>query len=224
MQQDVFDAILTSLPEQRCTVSLQGEGEPALHPHFISMAKQVIKAGHVPYTITNGSRINPAVIAELFPQIGVSLDTFDPEEAHRIGRYDLQQVVANLDRLIVRMGPERIILHTVDYGQEMEPFTKFVQSKGISRHIIQPLQTKHDYRVKYNDIPLQQLEPTYHLRCRYLQQPIMRYFDVTGREMPCCYIKDATQFVSTDNTRREMQQGKLPDCCVGCREITTRVQ
>lgn len=222
MEQDVFDAILTTLPVKRCTVSLQGEGEPMLHPRFVAMAKQVIDAGHIPYTITNASRLDPETVSELFPQIGISLDTSDPDEAQRIGRGDLQQVVANLDHLIACVGPDRIILHTVNYGQQLETLRKFAHARGISRHIVQPLQTKHDYHVKYANIPLQRAKPVYHLRCRYLQQPRMRYFDVTGLEMPCCYIKDTGQFVSLEHTRTTMRQGQLPNCCIGCREIAMR--
>ncbi|ACM21670.1 radical SAM domain iron-sulfur cluster-binding oxidoreductase [Geotalea daltonii FRC-32] len=219
---DLFNTILASLPLEPCTISLQGEGEPTLHPHFISMAKQVIEAGHIPYTITNCSCLDASVIAEVFPQIGVSLDTLDPGEAQRLGRHDLRQVVENLDRLLQRMGPDRVILHTVNYGQQMERFTKLVESRGFSRHIVQPLQMKDDYRKRYCNVPVgpQGWKSAHYLGCRYLQQPLMRYFDVNGREMPCCYIKDASKFVSTDHARSVMGQGRVPDCCAGCREIT----
>jgi len=225
MQQDVFDTILASLSEGRCTVSLQGEGEPTLHPAFISMAKQVAEVGKIPYTITNCNRLDPVTIAELFPQIGVSLDTVDHEEAQRIGRYDLNQVLSNLDRLLTRMGPDRIIVHTVNYGQPMEQLRRFMHKKGLGRHVVQELQEKDDYRQRYPDHPAQSGdELIYHYRCRYLQQPLMRYFDVTGHEMPCRYIKDASRFVSKQHTRDTLLQRQLPDCCVGCREIVMRQQ
>ena len=225
MQEDVFDSILASLPEGRCTVSLQGEGEPTLHPGFIAMAKQVAEAGKAPYTITNCSRLDPVTIAELFPQIGVSLDAVDSEETQRIGRYDIKLVLSNLDLLLARMGAERIIVHTVDYGQSMGQLRQFLRKRGLHRHVVQALQKKDDYRQRYLGHPtLSCDEPIYHFRCRYLQQPLMRYFDVTGREMPCRYIKDASQFVTAMHTRNMLLQRQLPDCCIGCREIMMSAQ
>lgn len=224
MKQDVFDSILASLPEGRCKVSLQGEGEPTLHPEFITMAKQVAESGKTPYTITNCSGLDSVAIAELFPEIGVSLDTLDPDEAERVGRHDLKEVLANLDRLIVRMGPQRIIVHTVNYGQSMGQLLRFLKARKLLRHIMQPLQAKEDYTQRYPAHRLLPREPNYHFRCRYLLQPIMRYYDVTGRKIPCCYIKDSSRYVSTEHTRAMMQQRILPDCCIGCREIVVRSQ
>lgn len=225
MLQEVFDGILASLPEGRCTVSLQGEGEPTLHPDFLALARQVAEAGKTPYAITNASNIDPVPIAELFPQIGVSLDTVAPDEAQRIGRHDLKRILPNLDRLLEHMAPDRIIVHTVNYGQSMEPLRTFLQERGLVRHVIQPLQTKDDYRQRYPGYLKQSgIEPVYHFRCRYLQQPLMRYFDVTGREMPCRYIKDTSRFVTTEDIRLSHMQRKVPGCCIGCREIVMRQQ
>lgn len=218
MEQDVFNAILESLPAGHCTVSLQGEGEPTLHPGFIIMAKQVRESGYTPYTITNCSRIDPAGVAAIFPQIGISLDTLDPVEAHRIGRHNLRQVLANLEQLIALMGADRIIVHTADYGQQLDQLRRFTTSHKLG-HIVQPLQSKEDYKRRYHDHQIPSGTPVYNLKCRFLLQPVMRYFDVTGQEMPCCFIKDTSGFVSTDQTRALMLQGKLPDCCAGCREI-----
>lgn len=221
MSMDVFDTILTSLPPGH-TVSLQGEGEPTIHPQFVAMTRKVIGAGHFPYTITNCSFGDPDVIADLFPQIGISLDTLDPNEAQRIGRNDLPKVIDNLNHLLKKMGPDRIILHTVHYGQKIEPIVKLVRETGIRRHVVQPLQVKDDYRRRYPALPFDHGKWRYTLRCQYLQRPLMRYFNVTGRELPCCFVKDVTRFVSTAHTRTAMQQGELPECCSGCREIMMR--
>lgn len=223
MAMDIFDTIMASLPRNRkCTVSLQGEGEPTLHPQLKTMARQVIDAGHEPYTITNCSCDDPNLIADLFPQVGISLDTLDPDEARRLGRIDLPKVLHNINHLLKKMGPERIILHTVHFGQRIEPIVKLVREAGIGRHVVQPLQVKDDYRKRYPALPFDRTQWRYTLRCQYLQQPIMRFFTVTGRELPCRFLKDAEKFVSKEHTRAAMQQGKLPACCSGCREIMTR--
>lgn len=220
MERTVFNAILASLPDRPCTVSLQGEGEPTRHPGFIAMARQVAAAGHVPYSITNCSDIDPEVIAELFPHIGVSLDTVDSGEAERIGRFGLHRVLAHFEELLRVMGPERIVVHTVEYGQPLEALRAFLRRGRGIRHVVQPLQTKDDYCRHYSGVSGVHDGPAYHFACRYVRRPLMRYFDVTGREMPCCYIKDAAPFVSGEHIRNSLREGTVPACCSGCREIT----
>ena len=137
-----FENILGRLPGKRLTVSLQGEGEPVLHPGFWAMVRKVSGTGKWPYTITNCSAIDAAMTAKLFPRIGVSLDTLDHAEAEKIGRFGLSGVLANLERLAAAMGPKRIIIHSVDYGQPLEDVRRYVQSLGAHRHVVQPIQTQ----------------------------------------------------------------------------------
>ncbi len=149
MKPALFDKILASLPDVRLTISLQGEGEPTMHPYFWDMVGKVVMSGKSPYTITNGSNIDIMRTVRLFPQIGVSLDTLDEDEAKRIGRFGLPGVLRNLEQLIVAMGPKRIIIHSVDYGQPLEALRSYVQGLGISRHVVQPIQPKADYSLRY---------------------------------------------------------------------------
>lgn len=222
---NLFRGILESLQQtENCKVSLQGEGEPTLHPDFTSMVEMVRQAGHTPYSIINGSHIDAKSIKELFPEIGVSLDTLDPVEAERIGRYNLQQVLDGIERLISVMGTGRIILHTVNYGQSLELLNRFAASRKLYRRVVQPLQPKDDYRFRYPDLGIRPGKWAYRLRCRYLEQPLMRYFDVNGLELPCRYIKDTSQFISTQHTLTTMRQRQLPGCCAGCREIMVRLR
>ncbi len=213
-----FQAILDSLPPGPCKVSLQGEGEPTAHPDFWRMVQMVTSCGKTPYTITNGSIIDPQRAAKTLPQLGVSLDTLDPQEADRIGRYKLHKVLDKVEALLAVMGPQRVIIHTVDYGQPLGPLREYVASRGIRSHLIQPLQTKPDYSYRY---PTQIAcnNSTYHYRCRYVSQPFMRYYDIHGNEMPCPFIKDFHKFVSSEHIAEQLGQGSVPISCTGCRVI-----
>ncbi len=219
MHPALFDRILASLPRARLTVSLQGEGEPTVHPYFWDMVEKVARSGKRPYTITNGSNIDIRRAARQFPQIGFSLDTLDGDEADRIGRFRLSGVLRNLEQLVAAMGRRGVIIHSVDYGQPLEALRNYVRSLGIDRHVVQPIQSKADYGKRYPGLADIGSEK-YHFRCRYVFRPSMRYFDVNGRMMPCCLIKDAGTYVSIDHVRTQLEQQTIPDCCAGCREIT----
>jgi MoaA/NifB/PqqE/SkfB family radical SAM enzyme len=190
MDWDVFERLLAGLPQGRHVVSLQGEGEPTLHPRFWDMAAAVRRCGSEPTTITNGYEIDVARMAAEMPTVAVSLDTLDEAEATRIGRLKLPRVLANLDKLVAVMGPQRLRIMTVDYGQELSDLRQFVQSKRIDQHIVQPLQRKDDYARRYPERAAPQGQ--YHYQCRFLRAPVMRFYDIAGRELPCCFIKDVS--------------------------------
>lgn len=213
-----FEEILDSLPRGPFKVSLQGEGEPTAHPDFWTMAQMVSMRGKTPYTITNGSNIDVQRAATVFQQIGVSLDTLDREEADRIGRYKLHKVLANVDSLVAAMGPDRVIIHTVNYGQPLDSLRAYLAARGLGKHLVQPLQSKPDYSYRYpTQIPI--VSDAYHYRCPYVTAPFMRYYDMRGNEMPCCFIKDHRTFVSTEHIVSELEQKRVPESCVGCRAI-----
>lgn len=80
MAWDTFVRIVDRIPGRGSMVSLQGEGEPSLHPKFEAMAQHVATRGHQAYTILNASRIDAERLSRLFPTVGISVDTLD---AHR---------------------------------------------------------------------------------------------------------------------------------------------
>ena len=218
MSWTAFLGILDRVAAPRRTVNLQGEGEPTTHPRFFDMAAEVARRGLIPYAITNGSCGRHALIARRFPRIGISLDTLDPAEAERIGRHKLARTLANLDALLARMGAARLIIHTVDYGQPLAALRQYVRARGIETHIVQPLQQKDDYAYRYRDrLPIRLYRPEH--RCRYIDTPMMRYFSIDGLEMPCCFIKDTSKFVSTEHIRQSLAARAVPQSCAGCREI-----
>lgn len=217
MDMTLFETILGQLPRGRHVVSLQGEGEPLAHPQFWSMAEKVVEAGFTPYTITNGSLIDPVRIAALFPTIGVSLDTIDAAEAERIGRSQLKRVLARFDLLCQRMGPERINVHSVDLGQNLEPLRAFLKDRGVKRHVVQPLQGKADYKKLYPGWEL--ARNSRHGVCRNLVERTTRYFTIDGISLPCPFIKDIAGYRSDDYLRAEFAASRVPGVCLGCREI-----
>ncbi|GAP35123.1 radical SAM protein [Piscinibacter sakaiensis] len=240
MDDAVFADVLRRLPAgpPGGTVSLQGEGEPTLHPRFWALVDAVQAHGWTPYTITNGTRVEPARFAAAFPRLGVSVDTLDEALSARIGRPHLAKVLANLDALCAALGPARLIVHSVDLGQPLGPLRAWLAARGIA-HEVQPLQRKPDYRRHY---PAAAAEPALAAvlpglaaadpaaligwarpprprRCDYLERPRMRFFTIDGVELPCCFIKDVPPDFSAEATRAALAAGRLPATCAGCRML-----
>ncbi len=230
MDMEVFARILAQFaPSTGMTVSLQGEGEPTLHPAFWDMARAVRTRGLRVYTITNGTRVDALQFAAGLHTVGVSVDTLDANEARRIGRYNLPKVLANLELLVQAMGPARVAVHTVQYGQDIEPLRAYLRKLGLQRHIVQPLQVKDDYVRHYDRQPGAAAQPIVMVprtapalvrySCSFLDTPRMRYFDIDGREMPCCFIKDAGVYTSIEDLRQTLARRHIPAACSGCREL-----
>ncbi|MDE0853296.1 MAG: radical SAM protein [Nevskia sp.] len=212
----LFDSIFARIPPGS-PVSLQGEGEPFLHPHFWDMVDRLCRGGMVPYTITNATLIDsPQRVAECFPRIGVSLDTLDADLSRQTGRLFPERVLAGLARLREVMQPaQRIVLHTVDFGQPLQALRDYAAANGF-RHIVQPLQPKDDYARYY---AAESNWGPCNFRCGFVERPLLRYFNVDGVEMPCFYIKDAHLFPGTEAIAAELAARRVPATCRGCREI-----
>jgi hypothetical protein len=213
MPWDLFTSILSRLSPDSRVVSLQGEGEPMLHPRFWDMVDAVFSVGKLPYTITNGSAlIDPDRVALKFREVGISIDTLDAQLAENIGRYDLVRVLRNLDGLLAKMSPSRVLIHTVDFGQELGDLRRFTAARGL-RHFVQPLQTKADYAYRYGEVNSHG-PCTYN--CSVLATKGNGYFDIEGRELPCCFIKDLTKFESRERLVSQLADKEVPACCDGC--------
>ena len=217
MEWPVFEKMLANIPAGPHAVSLQGEGEPTVHPRFWDMVAGVKARGFIPTTITNGYEIDTVRMAAELPNLAVSIDTLDEAEATRIGRLKLPKVLASLDRLLAAMGPERIRIMTVDYGQDLSALRHFLWQKGVRQHIVQPLQRKDDYARRYPEQV--SAASRYHYQCHFLHAPVMRFYDIKGLELPCCFIKDTTGFVSITALAADLAQKIVPQPCAGCREI-----
>lgn len=217
MSWPVFEHVMRRVPPGPHTVSLQGEGEPTLHPRFWEMVSVVRERGLAPTTITNGYELDTERMAAELPTVAVSIDTLDEAEATRIGRLKLPRVLANVERLLGVIGAARMRIMTVDYGQDLAPVRRFVKEKGIGQHIVQPLQKKDDYARRYPERVSR--GGRYHYRCRFLITPVMRFYDIDGCELPCCFIKDTTSFKSIDALASDLARGIVPPPCGGCSEI-----
>lgn len=218
MDMELFKGILKRIPPGQHRVSLQGEGEPTMHPHFWEMVEMVKQLGHTPYTITNGSIMDPAQVIRFFPRIGISIDTIDPDEAHRIKRYKLRKVLKNLESLLKVYEARRIVIHTVDYGQDIKPLKSYLAGLGITKHVVQPLQVKDDYAYRYKELAAAPQKACSY-NCEFVNSPIMRYYSLNGVEMPCCYIKDTSKFVSIEDIKQSLDNQIVPPACAGCGEL-----
>jgi hypothetical protein len=216
MSWELFTTVLSRISPHTRVVSLQGEGEPMLHPRFWDMVEAVSAAARTPFTITNGSAlIDPDRVEKAFRTIGISIDTLDARLADSMGRHDLQRVLRNLEGLLEKMSPERICIHTVDFGQDLGELRAFVKARGLE-HFVQPLQTKPDYAYRYTRNS-DHGACTFH--CAVLATRGNAYFDISGTELPCCYIKDLSKFESKSKITSQLRNREVPACCDGCTHI-----
>jgi len=225
MRRAVFESILEKLPgNSGMTVSLQGEGEPMLHPEFWEWVEAVRARGLKVTTISNGSLINAARCAQHLDSIGISIDTLDAKQAHDVGRYNLPRVLRNLQSLSDAMGSHRLRVHSVDFGQDLQPLHGFLQKMGLRDHIIQPLQGKEDYARHYPDADVlhaasAQSRKVIAYTCSFLETPKMRYFNIEGVELPCVFIKDLAGYQSINKLKESLAHKQVPNCCAGCRHL-----
>jgi hypothetical protein len=83
---------------------------------------------------------------------------------------------------------------------------------------VQPLQGKDDYSRRYPQRVVLHRQPT-EFRCDLLDEDRMRYYDLAGREMPCCFIKDARHFESIAALRKAFIKRQVPAPCSGCAHL-----
>lgn len=218
---ETFESIVDAIPEKAVTVSLQGEGEPSLHPRFFDMARYVREKKHSPYTIINGSRIDTSLMNELFPRFGVSVDSLDVAYSNEIGRHNLEKVMMHIQELVQVIDPGRITIMTTDMGQPLHELRAWVLRMRFGQHIVQKLSTKDDYARRYT-IPITSLTPKVSkiaLSCRFLEQRIARFYTWQGRELPCVFIKSQHEYVNVVSLRQSLGQGHISSCCSGCSHL-----
>lgn len=217
MELEVFEKILASIPEGS-PVSLQGEGEPLLWPHF----EHVLQTYGDRYkfeTITNGTIVKD--LSKLH-RLGVSIDSLDSKVAAENGRANLDKVVGNaiLYRNLLRC-PIRIL--SVDTGHLFDDLKAWCKFHDME-HVVQPLQMKEDYikvyprklgdpYVVYAYIPVKR----YTCTAGFTGKPM--YWNVDGLALPCCFTKDISEFTDCHNVHFRMEAGVAPSTCRGCRYL-----
>jgi MoaA/NifB/PqqE/SkfB family radical SAM enzyme len=195
-------------------ISLQGEGEPTINKAFFEMAAHARRIGSEPFTITNGTYKYPEHFAESFTAIGVSIDTIDPKEAERIGRYNLPRVLEFVETAASHM---KVTVFTTVTTASVHDVAAWCRQRGLP-HIAQPLQTKPDYQYRYPQHVVVHKPPRLY-RCAFLDQDAMRYYAVDGTEMPCCFIKDTSRYVPVADLRQRLMMRQVPHSCKGCRYL-----
>lgn len=212
MSIEQFKSIIDDCPNG-CMVLMQGTGEPLLHPHFWEMVVYTKFKGHKVGIITNGTVLIEDEQLELIDTIGISIDTLCSETAKRSGRPDPMPIV-NVLTYYHTVTPEKIRIYAVDYGQDLYPLKSFAELLGI-RLTIQQIQRKTSYQKRYTTPKL----PYKHLRCRYVEKEIHRYFFVNGKQVPCAYMIDVDSALSTEEVSNSFHHGIVPQCCSQCGEL-----
>ena len=218
MSWDTFIRIIDRIPGQGSVVSLQCEGETSLHPKFEAMGQHVATRGHQAYTILNESRVDAERLSRLFPTIGVSVDTLNEQLAQDIGRHNLPKVLRNIELLCQAMDPKRITITTVNMGQPLDDLRRWVKLRGFGQHIVHQLSPKSDYPRRYT-VNSQLVLPSGPSTCRYLQRQLMRFYTWEGQELPCCFMKNSSDFTTRQQLGARLASGLLRICCAGCPQL-----
>lgn len=100
----------------------------------------------------------------------------------------------------------------------MDELKAWVQDKGFGRHIVQSLSPKADYAKRYtvSSTLLQRSQPS---RCLLLERPHTLFFTKDGKKLPCCFMKDSSDFTSVVQLRSELLEAKTMRCCQGCPQL-----
>lgn len=213
---EMFDGLLTAHVHRYGApgvVSLQGEGEPTLHPDFFRMAGRVREIGSEPYTITNGTYHHPARFVNVFSRVGVSVDTLDAAAARQIGRHNLPRVLGFIEALAPHV---RVVIHSIARRKATAQIAQWCQQRGF-QHVVQPLQTKADYSYLYPTQTRGEPAASGRFSCSYLAHHPMRYYALSGAELPCSFIKDLTRYPGLPSMLCHQNEGTRPPCCSGCR-------
>lgn len=215
MSWEVFEEICNKIGTKQ--VSLQGEGEPTLWPHFKQAVKYLRAKGHLVSTITNGSTTRHIDLIEDLHGVYISIDTLDEEEASSLGRHNLAKVLENLKPLIPHK--KKIIITTVNYGQSFLAVKEYVNSLGFMWQC-QPLQQKPDYTKVYPVHWVKPLKsiPVKSLKCRYLESTLLDFYNIDGLHRPCCFIK-SSEIIDPLELQRKLNVGTVPHSCSGCSKI-----
>ncbi len=162
------------------------------------------------------------LIPNNFDYIGISIDSLNEEECDRLGRVNLKKVLRNIEELSTHMAHNRIHIYTTDYGQNIGEVRRFVLSHKFIHHI-QRLQTKEDYSKNYVGDHEQPILFFHHRptprRCDYLDHNTVKYFTVTGTELPCCFIKDSAGWPGSNSVKNSLSHGIDVPWCRGCRNL-----
>lgn len=216
MEWDLFTKIVESIPrDQRSIVMLQGEGEPLMHKRFWDMVSAVKACGNLPSITTNlGYKMDSRLFSE-FEHIYVSIDDVRPDMSELVGRHDINRVVKNLRELVQTKGPRYVTISCVDLGQDCTGVENLAKELGVTVRI-QKLSTKADYvknyRSRFGEL---KCEPTKY-ECPIIKYNEIKFWNIDGVEMPCCFIKDANLFESTECIEETLSRKEVPACCIGC--------
>lgn len=215
MELAVFEKILASIPPGS-PVSLQGEGEPLLWPHFEDVLQRYGDRYQFE-TITNGTIKKD--LSKL-RRLGISIDSLNEKVSQHNGRTNLDKVMGNT--LVYRHTLScKIRILTVDYGQNLTDLKQWCQFFGLD-HIVQSVQPKADYVKVYGDrmpikvIPIKKA-PQYKCGAGFVGKPM--YWNVDGLSLPCCFTKDLEEFHDCANVYKRMRIGITPASCNGCQHL-----
>lgn len=145
------------------SVSLQGEGEPLIHPDFIKMVGYLKKKRIEVYTISNGLLLDMDMIKNLcncgLDELGVSIESLDEKLYKRLKpRANLQRVIFNIKKLIKyrnKIGQKKPRIHIRFMVMkcnisEIPRIIKFSNEIGLDAPFFSEIKDKPNYLKAYS--------------------------------------------------------------------------
>lgn len=157
-----FRKIISRFSKLAC-VSLQGEGEPLMHPDFIKMVKYLKERGAEVYTISNGLPLDIDMIKDLcnfgLDEIGISIESLNEKLYSKLKPgASLGKVISNVKKLIEyrnKIGKKnprvhlRFIIMKCNIS-EIHRVVKLSKEIGLDAPFFSEIQDKPDYIKAYN--------------------------------------------------------------------------
>lgn len=198
---------------------LQGEGESTLHLRFEDMLDYLKEKNINTRITTNGTYSDPDKF-KMFTKVVVSIDSINQDKSISIGRMNTEKAMQFVVDLVARrINTEVVSVANTLEGVELLKVREWARSVGAS-YRIQELMTKPDYSNVYpiTFFPLKEkvVKTIQSLKCNYIEKPLMEYYTVDGKKLPCCFIKDTSKFDSIEKTKDQMDKKIVPSACSGC--------
>ena len=176
LDREVAGKLLREFGEHGTGVTLEGGGEPTLHPHF----REVVEAGeryHVDMGLISNGTVDISDCADKLKWVRISLDSSTREEYQREKGVDnFEHVLKNLEKMAGRRDPEKVfigigyVLTTRNQGNLMGLMRR-LDEMGIDYIYLRPVEEAGDIMPSLEnllDLRRQLAEITANMRLKYM--------------------------------------------------------
>jgi radical SAM protein with 4Fe4S-binding SPASM domain len=229
LESSLFESVIDQLSTTLSYLTFYFQGEPFLHPDFLSMVRYASKKGIYTATSTNAhyfkDEISRATIESSLDRLIISIDGTSQEtyQSYRIGG-SLEKVIEGTRNIIkwrkeLKSKTPRVIFQFLVVRQNEHEIPKVYQladELGVDQVVLKTAQI-YDYKSGSDLIPLnerysryrQTHDGTFEIKNRLLNQCWKMWHSCVitwdGKVVPCCFDKDA-HFVLGDLSKNSFEE------------------